>query len=553
MLRFIGRRLLLMIPTVFIISVVGFIIIQAPPGDFVTSYVASLEAQGDLIEPELIDSLRSRYGLGEPLYVQYWKWLSNFLRGRLGYSMHMQVPVEEVIRARLPASVSISLFSLILVYAIGVPIGLLSATKQYSLADYIFTVVGFFGVAVPNFLFALVMLWLLFLASGNVAVGLFSPGMQNAPFSIAKVLDLLGHIWVPALIVGTAGTAGLIRTMRANLLDELPKPYVITARAPRRRPHQAAVQVPAAHSVQPRHQHRWLDSAGARGGRGAGIAGARSPHHRAGATEVAADAGHVSGGEHRHDPLVVDAGRNPDLGHSAGGCGSAHSGVGMSHLSLPADTLLSVRNLQTYFFSREGTVKAVDGVSFDVKHGEILGIAGESGCGKSVTSQSIMRIVPANGKIVSGQVLFNRGHETIDLATPNPDGKLIREIRGKEVSMVFQEPMTSFSPVHTIGNQIIETICIHQHVTKKGRARSHRDVAPGGDAESGAQHRPVHLQPQRRHAPACNGGDGAFVRAQIAHCRRADHRCRRDHPGADVAVDPGDSGRAGHGHHHDHP
>lgn len=231
MLRFIGRRLLLMIPTVFIISVVGFIIIQAPPGDFVTSYVASLEAQGDLIEPELIDSLRSRYGLGEPLYVQYWKWLSNFLRGRLGYSMHMQVPVEEVIRARLPASVSISLFSLILVYAIGVPIGLLSATKQYSLADYIFTVVGFFGVAVPNFLFALVMLWLLFLASGNVAVGLFSPGMQNAPFSIAKVLDLLGHIWVPALIVGTAGTAGLIRTMRANLLDELPKPYVITARA----------------------------------------------------------------------------------------------------------------------------------------------------------------------------------------------------------------------------------------------------------------------------------------------------------------------------------
>ena len=143
----------------------------------------------------------------------------------------------------------------------------------------------------------------------------------------------------------------------------------------------------------------------------------------------------------------------------------------MSHLSLPADTLLSVRNLQTYFFSREGTVKAVDGVSFDVKHGEILGIAGESGCGKSVTSQSIMRIVPANGKIVSGQVLFNRGHETIDLATPNPDGKLIREIRGKEVSMVFQEPMTSFSPVHTIGNQIIETICIHQHVTKK-RARS---------------------------------------------------------------------------------
>src|SRR5690606_16972978 len=116
--------------------------------------------------------------------------------------------------------------------------------------------------------------------------------------------------------------------------------------------------------------------------------------------------------------------------------------------TLPADTLLSVRNLQTHFFSREGIVKAVDGVSFDIKHGEILGIAGESGCGKSVTGQSIMRIVPKNGKIVGGEILFNHANQTVDLAKVPPDGKLIRQIRGKEISMIFQEPMTAFSPVH---------------------------------------------------------------------------------------------------------
>ena len=135
--------------------------------------------------------------------------------------------------------------------------------------------------------------------------------------------------------------------------------------------------------------------------------------------------------------------------------------------TLPADTLLSVRNLQTQFFSREGIVKAVDGVSFDVKKGEILGIAGESGCGKSVTGQSIMRILPKRGKIVNGEILYEYADQTIDLAKTDPDGKTIRDIRGKEISMIFQEPMSSFSPVHTIGNQIIETIRIHQPVGKE--------------------------------------------------------------------------------------
>lgn len=220
-----------MIPTLFIISIVGFIIIQAPPGDFVSSYTARLEDQGMLVDQEFIDALRARFGLDQPIYVQYWRWLSNFVRGNLGYSMELKQPVADIIWARLPASFTITLFSLILVYIIGIPIGILSATRQYSVTDYTLTVIGFLGVATPNFLLALVMLWLLFRWTGNAALGLYSPEMQNAPMSVAKVLDLLNHIWLPALIVGTAGTAELIRTMRANLLDELPKPYVTVARA----------------------------------------------------------------------------------------------------------------------------------------------------------------------------------------------------------------------------------------------------------------------------------------------------------------------------------
>lgn len=142
------------------------------------------------------------------------------------------------------------------------------------------------------------------------------------------------------------------------------------------------------------------------------------------------------------------------------------NGAGGDAAALPRATLLSVRDLHTHFFSREGTVKAVDGVSFDVQPGEILGIAGESGCGKSVTSQSILRLLPRNGKIVDGQILFHYANQTVDLAAADPDGRLIRDIRGKEIAMIFQEPMTAFSPVHTVGNQIIETIRLHQRVSR---------------------------------------------------------------------------------------
>ncbi|MEM7533291.1 MAG: ABC transporter permease [Chloroflexota bacterium] len=251
MLLFILKRVLLMIPVLIIISIVGFAIIQAPPGDFATTYVAALEAQGEMVEPELVDALRAQFGLDESIYVQYWRWATNLAKGNLGYSMVLREPVLDIVSGRLAASFTITLFSLILVYLIGIPIGVLSATKQYSAADYTFTVIGFLGVATPNFLFALVMLWLLFLWTGEVAVGLYSPEMQNAPWSFAKLLDLLSHIWLPALIVGTAGTAELIRTMRANLLDELQKQYVTVARARGVAPNKVLYKYPLRIAINP--------------------------------------------------------------------------------------------------------------------------------------------------------------------------------------------------------------------------------------------------------------------------------------------------------------
>ncbi len=231
MLRYITRRLIYMVITLFIVSVISFMVIQLPPGDFVTSYVAQLAAMGETISEDQVDALRARYGLGQPIYMQYLKWMGGVLRGDLGRSLQWNKPVISLIKDRLPWSFTISLVSFVFVWVIGLPIGVYSATHQYSTLDYIATFLGFIGRSVPNFLIALVALWLYFQHTGEVIVGLFSPDYVMAPWSFAKVIDLLKHLWIPALITGTAGTAGLIRTMRANLLDELHKPYVITARA----------------------------------------------------------------------------------------------------------------------------------------------------------------------------------------------------------------------------------------------------------------------------------------------------------------------------------
>ena len=231
MIVLIFRRVLLAFPTLLFISIVSFAIIQLPPGDFVTTRVSQWIAQGESVDAETETMLRARYGVDQPVSLQYLKWLRNLIRGDLGVSWAWAKPVGALVAERLPWSLLVSCISLVFVYLVAIPIGVLSATRQYTFSDYAFTFVGFVGLAIPNFLFALIFLWLFFLATGNSAIGLFSREYLSAPWSVGRVLDLLKHLIIPVIIVGTAGTASLIRVMRANLLDELKKQYVIVARA----------------------------------------------------------------------------------------------------------------------------------------------------------------------------------------------------------------------------------------------------------------------------------------------------------------------------------
>lgn len=231
MLRYLVRRILLMIPTLVAISILAFLIIQLPPGDFLSAYVAELHTLGQDISQEDTVTLRMHYGLDKPAVVQYWRWFSDLLKGDLGISLQWRRPVSEIIGERLPYSMIISLCSFIFVWLVSIPIGMYSAVKQYSPGDYVATFIGFLGLATPDFLLALIVLWLVFLASGNVLVGLFSPEYIMAAWSWGKLLDMLRHLWIPMIIIGTSGTAGAIRVMRANMLDEIDRPYVMVARS----------------------------------------------------------------------------------------------------------------------------------------------------------------------------------------------------------------------------------------------------------------------------------------------------------------------------------
>jgi peptide/nickel transport system permease protein len=232
MLQYIIRRILYMIPTLFLISIVSFIIIQLPPGDYLTSLVATMASTGETVDRAALVALEQRYGLGQPVYVQYWKWISGIiLRGDFGQSFEWNQPVSALIWGRLALTFVLSLATLLFTWVVAFPIGIYSAVRQYSLGDYISTVIGYIGLAIPNFLLALVMMYISFKYFNQSVGGLFSPEYQDAPWSMGKVVDMLAHLWIPVIIIGTAGTAGLIRIMRANLLDELHKPYVVTARA----------------------------------------------------------------------------------------------------------------------------------------------------------------------------------------------------------------------------------------------------------------------------------------------------------------------------------
>lgn len=232
MLQYILRRVLFMIPTLFVISLVSFVIIQLPPGDYLTSLVATMASTGETVDRSALVALEQRYGLGQPIYVQYWKWISGIvLRGDFGQSFEWNQPVDTLIWGRLALTFMISLTTLLVTWLIAFPIGIYSAVRQYSVGDYIATVIGYIGLAIPNFLLALVLMYIAFKYFNQSVGGLFSPEFVDAPWTLERVWDLLKHLWIPVVIIATAGTAGLIRIMRANLLDELHKPYVVTARA----------------------------------------------------------------------------------------------------------------------------------------------------------------------------------------------------------------------------------------------------------------------------------------------------------------------------------
>ncbi len=231
MLAYILRRAALAIITLFAISILSFAIIQLPPGDFGTTYIASMSAGGASVSEGDIQAMREQYGLDKPMTVQFVRWMSQMLQGNFGMAMEWNRPVKDVIGDRLMLTVVVSLAAVILTWALALPIGIYSAVRRYSIGDYIFTLIGFIGLAVPGFMLALIVLYVGFRYFNANVGGLFSPDLADAPWNWAKVKDMINHLPIPAIVLGLSGTAQMIRIMRSNLLDELRKPYVMTARA----------------------------------------------------------------------------------------------------------------------------------------------------------------------------------------------------------------------------------------------------------------------------------------------------------------------------------
>lgn len=232
MVIYILRRVTYMIPTLFLISLVAFLIIQLPPGDFLDSLVAQMAAQGGSVDKAQLAALKARYALDQPIFVQYGHWIWNIIAHQdFGQSFGWNRPVATLIGERLPLTVTFGLATVLFTWIVAIPIGIYSAVRQYSVGDYAFTTIGFLGLATPNFLLALVFMYIGFKYFGQSVGGLFSPAYQNAEWNLGKFLDLLSHLWVPVVVLGMAHTAGLIRILRGQLLDELRRPYVVAARA----------------------------------------------------------------------------------------------------------------------------------------------------------------------------------------------------------------------------------------------------------------------------------------------------------------------------------
>ncbi len=231
MLTYLARRLFVMIPTLLIISVLVFVIIQLPPGDFLTTYLNELQARGEAVDPAKIEFLKRQYGLDQPIYIQYAEWAWGLLQGDLGFSFEYNLPVTDVVGDRLWLSLVLNFSTVLFIYIVSFPIGIYSATRQYSWGDYGFTLLGFLGLAMPNFLFALILLYYANVVFGTSIGGLMDPEYINQGWSLGKIMSVVEHLWAPVVVIGTSGTASMIRRLRANLLDELGKQYVVTAHA----------------------------------------------------------------------------------------------------------------------------------------------------------------------------------------------------------------------------------------------------------------------------------------------------------------------------------
>ena len=251
MVRYTVQRLIIMIPNLLVISLLTFIIIQLPPGDYLTTYVLELQAQGEHVNQERIDYLREEFGFDRPFHEQYLSWLAGLLQGDFGHSFEYDLPVSEVIGDRVFLSFVVSFSTILFTWIVSFPIGVYSATHQYSAGDHSLTFLGFIGLATPNFLLALILIYFSNLAFGTSIGGLMDPQYLEAPWSLAKVKSVLAHLWVPVIVIGSSNTASMIRRLRANLLDELGKQYVVTAKSKGLHPLKVLVKYPLRMALNP--------------------------------------------------------------------------------------------------------------------------------------------------------------------------------------------------------------------------------------------------------------------------------------------------------------
>lgn len=231
MLTYIFHRLLRLIPTLIAISIMAFLIIQLPPGDFFDSLQAQLAESDSQADQEAFDTLRKQYHLDEPIWKQYLFWIGGCLKGDFGYSFEWRRPVSELIGERLGLTFLMASGALLFMWLVALPIGIYSAQNRYSFGDYSLTFLAFIGLCVPGFIIALITMYVSVFWLGGSAGGLFSPEFKYAPWGFGKIWDLIAHLWVPVVVIGSAGTASLMRIMRTSMLDVLKEPYIITARA----------------------------------------------------------------------------------------------------------------------------------------------------------------------------------------------------------------------------------------------------------------------------------------------------------------------------------